>query len=43
VNYYFAKDLGRELRPVNVADNIFIADSQAPFTRKTYCSKTVVP
>jgi hypothetical protein len=43
VNYYYAKDRGRELRPVNVASDVFIADGQAPFTRKTYCSKSVVP
>ncbi|MET0343102.1 MAG: hypothetical protein ABW252_18990 [Polyangiales bacterium] len=43
VNYFYAKDRKREMRPVNVAENNWIADGQAPFTRKTYCKKHVVP
>lgn len=43
VNYYYAKELRREMRPVNVIDANGIADGQAPFTRKTYCAKHVVP
>lgn len=43
LNYYYAQELHQEMRPVNVVDFNHIADGQAPFTRKTYCEKTVVP
>jgi hypothetical protein len=43
VNYYYAKALTREMRPVNVTDANNIADGTLPFTRKTYCAKAVVP
>ncbi|MDB4986919.1 MAG: hypothetical protein JWN04_2097 [Myxococcaceae bacterium] len=43
LNYYYAQQLTQEMRPVNVIDHNGIADGQAPFTRKTYCEKAVVP
>ena len=43
VNFYYADKRERELRPVNVAQNVYIAAGQPPFTRKTYCAKHVVP
>jgi hypothetical protein len=43
VNYYYAKERGRQLKPTNVAGNVYIAAGQPPFTRKTYCQKVVVP
>lgn len=43
VNYYYATERIREMRPTNVIDNNHVADGQPPFTRKTYCGKTVVP
>lgn len=43
VNYYYATERRRQLRPANIAGNVFIAAGQAPFTRKTYCMTTVVP
>ena len=43
MNYYYAKELKREIRPVNVIDANNIADGTPPFTRKTFCNKAVVP
>jgi hypothetical protein len=43
VNYYYAKELEQEMRAVNVTDALSVAAGQPPFTRKTYCQKTVVP
>jgi hypothetical protein len=43
MNFYYAKELKRQMIPTNVIDDNFIADGQPPFTRQTYCSKTVVP
>jgi len=43
VNYLYAKELKREMRPVNVIDNNAVFNGQPPFTRKTYCGKHVVP
>ena len=43
VNYYYAKERRREMRPVNVIDANNIAGGQLPFTRKTHCAKAVVP
>lgn len=43
MNFYYAKSRQREMKPVNVIDNNYIADGQAPFTRETYCAKYVVP
>lgn len=42
VNYYFATDRKREMRPVNVINNM-VMNGQPPFTRKTYCAKHTIP
>jgi hypothetical protein len=43
VNFLYTADLSRKLVPVNVTADNYIAAGQAPFTRKTYCSKHIVP
>jgi hypothetical protein len=43
MNFYYAKELKRQMIPTNVIDNNTIFDGQAPFTRKTYCATTIVP
>ncbi|HMJ12192.1 MAG TPA: hypothetical protein VK524_12295, partial [Polyangiaceae bacterium] len=43
VNYYYTGDRRRKVVPVNVVDQLGIAGGQAPFTKKTYCAKYVVP
>lgn len=43
MNFLYAKKLERPMIPVNVLDNNSIFHGQPPFTRKTYCGKTVVP
>jgi len=43
VNYLYAKKRDRQMVPTNVIDANHIGQGQAPFTRKTYCAKTVVP
>jgi hypothetical protein len=43
VNYLFAKDRKREMRLITDATQVNIADGTPPFTRKTFCAKSVVP
>ncbi len=43
VNFYYTGDRRRKMVPVNVVDQLSIANGQAPFTKKTYCAKYVVP
>jgi len=43
VNFYYAGDRERLMRQSGTTENIYIAAGQAPFTRKDYCAKTVVP
>jgi hypothetical protein len=43
VNYYYATKREREMLGVTDYSANSIADGQAPFTRKTYCSKHEVP
>jgi hypothetical protein len=42
MNFFFAKERMRKMVPVNVVKNE-VPNGQAPFTKKTYCSTTVVP
>ncbi|MET0343869.1 MAG: hypothetical protein ABW252_22840 [Polyangiales bacterium] len=43
VNYYFAEKRERLMRQGTTTQNIYVAAGQAPFTRKSYCAKSVVP
>jgi hypothetical protein len=43
VNFYYTREVGRKLVPVNFTNYISIAAGQAPFTTKMYCAKYVVP
>jgi hypothetical protein len=43
VNYLYAKDRKREMKLVTDSSQVYIAAGTPPFTRKTYCAKSVVP
>jgi hypothetical protein len=43
VNFLYAKEREREMRLVTNSSQVYIAQGTAPFTRKTFCSKHVVP
>lgn len=43
VNYFYAKDLKREMKLQTDSSQVSIAEGTPPFTRKTYCAKHVVP
>ncbi|MET0339457.1 MAG: hypothetical protein ABW252_00565 [Polyangiales bacterium] len=43
VNFTFAKKRNREMKQLSDASNVYIGAGLAPFQRKTYCVKHVVP
>jgi hypothetical protein len=43
VNFLYAKERKREMKLVTDSSQVYIAAGTAPFTRKTFCAKSVVP